>query len=199
MTCLDVEVCGDCEAEHMCGECASQKVWHMEPDDSEPESTESLVKDLCALESDVRETVRFGIDSGAAVTVINKDVAMDYPLKTDKPAMKLRAAGGNVIPHHGDKAIGVHLSRPPSGRSTPLRMIRTSVAGVSKNLMAVSALVDADHTVVFSKQRSYIKNQKTGEILNLERVNGVYEVEFDVVPFSELKTPSHPNRGQVRP
>ena len=39
-------------------------------------------------------------------------------------------------------------------------------------------MVESNNTVVFSKNRSFIRNDKTGSVTELKKVNGTYE--FDI-------------------
>ena len=147
-------VCG------VCGECAP------------PSDTEQVM--LAAIESESTK-ITLGIDSGAAVTCLRPDVATDYPLiRAD--GRQLRGAGGHEIRSYGDRHVGLQGS---DGR---LRTLRCGVADVKKNLLAVSALVDQDHDVVFSKRGSYIKHVPTNWKVDMTRRNNVFEIEMDVVP-----------------
>ena len=53
-------------------------------------------------------------------------------------------------------------------------------AEVRKPLGAVSAIVDQGNTVVFSKGRSYIKSDTTGEMIPVVRTGGTYVIQVEV-------------------
>ena len=53
-------------------------------------------------------------------------------------------------------------------------------ADVRKPLGAVSAIVDQGNTVVFSKGRSYIKSDTTGEMIPVVRSGGTYVIQVEV-------------------
>ena len=107
--------------------------------------------------------------------------SQDYPT-LQVSSRKLRNASGALVPRDGDKHLGVRL-----GVDKNLRIVRTAVADVSKNLLAVSALVDAGHDVKFTKNRSTIKHVATGAETEMVRRNGIWEIDVELVPFSEMQ------------
>ena len=58
--------------------------------------------------------------------------------------------------------------------------MKFSDADVRKPLGAVSAIVDQGNTVVFSKGRSYIKSDTTGEMIPVVRTGGTYVIQVEV-------------------
>ena len=130
--------------------------------------------------------LRFGVDSGAALTVVRSDVATDYPVMSGRKRF-LRAANGQAIPDLGNKEITLK-----DGKGH--RIVRTAVAGVSKNLLSVSQLVDAGHEVIFSPKKSVIRHLQTGRVKEIERTNGVYEVSYQMEPYVKALGP-----GGLRP
>ena len=40
------------------------------------------------------------------------------------------------------------------------------------------------HTVTFDSEGSFIRHKTTGKVIDMIRVNDVFEVEFEVVPFA---------------
>ena len=56
--------------------------------------------------------------------------------------------------------------------------MKWQVAGVKKGLGSIPRMVESNNTVVFSKNRSFIRNDKTGSVTELKKVNGTYE--FDI-------------------
>ena len=133
-----------------------------------------------------KEELRFGVDSGAALTVVRSDVATDYPVVSMRKRF-LRAANGQAIPDLGNKEITL---KDGYGH----RIVRTAVADVSKNLLSVSQLVDAGHEVVFSPKKSVIRHLQTGRVKEIERTNGVYEVSYQMEPYVTALRP-----GGLRP
>ena len=147
--------------------------------------------DLIAAVDEEKRKIRFGVDSGAAITVITPEAASDYP-RTTGDALKLRDCQGVRIQDMGKKILGL---RHKGGR---LRFAKTTVASVKKNLMAVAALVDAGHDVMFSNRKgNYFENCESGDRTPIERVGDTYELEFDLEPFADM--PPAPARGNFRP
>ena len=133
-----------------------------------------------------KEELRFGVDSGAALTVIRPDVATDYPV-VNRCKRVLRAADGQAILDLGNKEITL---KDGYGH----RIVRTAVADVSKNLLSVAQLVDAGHEVIFSPKKSVIRHLQTGRVKEIERTNGVYEVSYQMEPYVTALRP-----GGLRP
>ena len=73
-----------------------------------------------------KEELRFGVDSGAALTVVRSDVATDYPVMRERKR-SLRTADGQSIPDLGNKEIMLK-------DSYGYRIVKTAVADVSRNL-----------------------------------------------------------------
>ena len=67
--------------------------------------------------------------------------------------------------------------------------MKTAVADVPKNLLSVSQLVDAGYEVVFSPEKSVIRNLKTGRVKEIERLNGIYEVSYQMEPYTTALEP----------
>ena len=133
-----------------------------------------------------REELRFGVDSGAALTVVRSDAAADYPV-TGARKCCLRAANGQAIADMCNKEITL---KDGQGH----RIVRTAVAGMSKNLLSVSQLVDAGHEVIFSPKGSVIRHLQSGRVEEIERHNGVFEVSYQVEPYATAPRP-----GGLRP
>ena len=60
-------------------------------------------------------------------------------------------------------------------------------ADVKKPLGAVSAIVDEGNTVMFSKRRSVIRNDATGEEIEMKRRGGTYVIELSSEEASKCK------------
>ena len=66
------------------------------------------------------------------------------------------------------------------------------VSQVTKMLLAVSKIVDAGNTCVFSKKRSYIKNDITGEETDMRRERGVFVMDIEVLGSAVTSTKEDP-------
>ena len=129
------------------------------------------------------ETVTFGVDSGAAVTVVKADTASDYPCDRSGRRKNMRDCQGNAVPDHGIKQLALKL---PNGT---YNFAQVTVAPVQKNLLAVSDLVKAGHEVVFGPRKAYIKNGSTGAMTPMREVNGTFEVDYELAPYAAAPAP----------
>jgi hypothetical protein len=121
-----------------------------------------------------------GIDSGAAVTVLPRNLCADYPLAPNEASVRgvaYRAANGAAVKDEGTRTIQVRTS------SGTTRHMRARVCDVTKGLMSVAEMVDANHTVVFSPDRSFARHNATGEISEFRRRNNVFELDLQVLPY----------------
>ena len=89
--------------------------------------------------------VSFGVDSGAAATVIQSMECTDYPV--DRKQKKVfRTAGSTMLETEGRKTLELADGC----------LVRADVAqDLSKNLMAVAHLCDSGHRVVFDNDEGY--------------------------------------------
>ena len=83
------------------------------------------------------------------------------------------------MPNHGEKVLVV---KTPSGE---IKKMRNQVCQCTGPLTSLSKLVDADNFVGFSSAGSFILNMRTGSIDWLERKDDRFEMELEVVPYSE--------------
>ena len=126
--------------------------------------------------------ITFGVDSGAALTVIGKDVAAGFP-RVQGLARRMTDCQGNPVVNLGQKDLAL---RGPTGRS----FARVTVASVAKNLLSVSSLLKTGHEVVFSSGKSYTRHLKTNARQPMVEKNGVFEVSYDLSPCAVgLKRP----------
>lgn len=135
------------------------------------------------LDEETMEEVTFGVDSGAAVTVIGVDTASDYPRSRAGPKRRMTDCQGNEVKDLGEKDLAF-AGEGVSGRPT---FARVTVAPVKKSLLAVSSMVRHGHEVVFRPGEyggSLIKHLKTGAVKKLKAVGGVYEATFRLQAFS---------------
>ena len=88
------------------------------------------------------ETVTFGVDSGAELTVIGQMTAASYPKNGHSSGKAVRDCTGKPVESLGTKNL---VLKGPLG----MTYVATTVAPVQKNLLSVAAMVDAGHEVVF--------------------------------------------------
>ena len=130
------------------------------------------------------EVIRTKIDSGACEPVIDAETACDYPLEgTDasRRGIAYISASGDAMPNHGARHLVV---RRPSGKLAAMSNNVTNCAGP---LTAVTKTVDANNLVAFSPFGSFIMDLSDNSIDWLERVEDGYELELEVLPYSEAK------------
>ena len=128
--------------------------------------------------------IRIGIDACAAVTVFPKSAADDYPmLDTPGKAKSYRPASGKLLPDLGARKVQVKL------RDRSLRYVNPRVVNTHIALMAVSEMNDMGHDVFFPRSdrgiKAYAYHESTGTKLELERVDGVFELPVEFVPDSQ--------------
>ena len=149
---------------------------------SEQRCETSPAAEIMSLEGHAVERITFGVDSGAALTVIGKDVAAECP-GVQGHVRRMTDCQGNPVVNLGQKDLAL---RGPTGRS----FARVTVASVAKNLLSVSSLLKTGHEVVFSSGKSYIQHLKTDARQPIVEKNGVCEVSYDLSPCAVgLKPP----------
>ena len=133
------------------------------------------------------ETVTFGVDPGAELTVIGQATATGYPKNGHQSVKAMRDCTGKPVEDLGSKNL---VLKGPLG----MTYAATTVAPVQKNPLSVAAMIDAGHEVVFRKSGSYIRNIKTGRWHSLRRVRNTYEVDFRLEPYpNAVSTPTRPH------
>ena len=85
------------------------------------------------------ETITFGIDSGAVVTVITPETVSDYPKVQGSAKKKMRDCQGNAVADLGSKHLALDTG------AAKACFAKVTVANVKKNLSAVSDLVKMGH------------------------------------------------------
>ena len=115
-------------------------------------------------------TVTFGVDSGAAVTILKTDECTDYPLD-DSLRREFKAANKTILRTDGRRAVDlVHGG-----------LIKAEVGNVSKNLMSVADLEDAGFHVQFSGEgQRFALHRATGKKFTFKRRGRVYDLELMV-------------------
>jgi len=140
------------------------------------------IQHIGGLDEHGREKIRFGVDSGAALTVVKKTAAVSYPTTTRPGVKKMRDCSGNIVPDLGEKVLGL---RGHGG----LRYSRVTTAPVSKNLMAVCDLLKNRHEVVFHPSGSYIRHLDTGNKIYMVEDGGTFDIEFALEPYRAVGAP----------
>ena len=120
----------------------------------------SPASELMSLEGRTAERITFGVDSGAALTVIGKDVAAHYP-RVQGLTRRMTDCQGSPVVGLGQKDLAL---RGPTGRSF--------------------ARVKTGHEVVFSSGKSYIRHLRTGARQPMVEKNGVFEVSYDFTLYA---------------
>ena len=115
-----------------------------EPAGAESEQNcETSPAEVMSLEGCTAERLTFGVDSGAALTVIGKDAAAEYPrvhgTHETNDGLPRKSSGGL-----GTERLGFEGT---TGRS----FTSVTVASVAKNLLSVGSFLKTAHEVVFSR------------------------------------------------
>ena len=135
-----------------------------------------------------KEKVEVTVDSGASQSVWPrkmKGVKRYY----EKPP-KLVAANGTSIPVHGRAVLGFQ-------RGNIKGEMKFWDADVQKPLGAVSAMVDEGNTVVFSRNKSFIKNDRTGEEIEIKRKGGTFVIELNREDKPALKKEQRKEKMEI--
>ena len=118
------------------------------------------------------DLVEVTVDSGASRSVWpRRKGGVQRKKIAEKP--KLVAANGTEITVDGEAVLEF---RKHGGKKCALKFLD---ADVKKPLAAVSAMVDAGNTVVFSKKGSYIEENSTGERIKLVRKGNTYVMRLE--------------------
>ena len=169
----------------------------------EREDNQKEIMEVSPASPDNYEKVTITVDSGAADTVGPKRVGKTLPIretKSSKAGINYRAANGTTIKNYGERRLEGWNGR---GTKTGITM---QVAEVGKVLGSVSKMTEANNTIIFSKGKSIITSDPTGEVAaaaikaarpegttELEKRNGVYT--FDMwIPKSELEMEEAPRQ-----
>ena len=81
----------------------------------------------------------------------------------------------------GERILAV---KRPSGK---ISVMKNQVCPCTGALTAVSAMVDAGNFVGFCKAGSFVLDLETNDLDWLERVNDTFEMELEILPYSEAK------------
>ena len=119
---------------------------------------------------------RITIDSGAAESVLPKDMLKEVPLKESKGSrsgLNYVAANGGRMPNLGEKNVNF---RTKDGRSSNITF---QVTSARKPLVSVSRIVQKGNKVIFAPGNSYIENMASGKRIELEEINGTYHIDVE--------------------
>ena len=120
---------------------------------------------------DASTTVEVTVDSGASKSVWPRSMRGVRRKKLEQTP-RLVAANGTEIQVDGEAILGFRRD----GKKCEMRFWD---AEVKKPLGAVSAIVDEGNTVIFSKKKSFIRNDETGEEIVMKRKGGTYVIELN--------------------
>ena len=118
------------------------------------------------------EELDMRVDSGASVTVINKDMVKAVTASDARPDIRYEVADGSQIPHLGEKEFNAFSD------TGLLRRLNAQVTEVNKALLSVSRIVKAGNTVVFDDSGSYIEHKASDEWMPVEEKGGVYTLNM---------------------
>jgi len=117
------------------------------------------------------EELMFAVDSGASETVVSPDSAKSIPTvmgAASKAGVKYATANGETVENEGEKTM-VMCSIEGVNRE-----ITAQVTDINKPLLSVSKMCKAGYTTVFAPEGSYIVDGYTGEVMNLQEINGLF-------------------------
>ena len=132
------------------------------------------------------------VDSGACLSVCPKDFAPEY--MTHSCAEKnLFSVQGAKIAHYGMKTVDVAMTDGATGS------IAFDVTNVTKPVIAVAALNDKGHAVVFDGENSYILNKSANKKTKIVRRGNGFFLDFSVKGpgdddpvLASVETPAQP-------
>ena len=111
-------------------------------------------------------------------------MAEDYPLReteASKQGMSFISASGDPMPNLGERVLVV---KSPSGH---VSVMRNQVVNCTGPLTAVSRCIDAGKFVGFCSEGSFILDRETGAFDLLERTDDCFELELEIIPYSEAE------------
>ena len=111
------------------------------------------------------------MDSGATETVVGTEMAKSIPMVSSpasRAGVKYSTANGDTVENEGEKNMVMSSTEGVN------RLITAQVTEVSRPLLGVSKMVKVGNSVVFTPEGSWIYDGYTGEVMNLQEVNGMY-------------------------
>ena len=128
-----------------------------------------ICRDIFNVKDESWEKVTFIGDSGAVDHVVSKDTAKAFkvhPTIASKAGINFRAANGGVIKNFGQKQLYGFTNENDEFRTN------VQVTDAQRNLASFGKMVKQGNDVILSEKGSFIKNQKTGKVINLNMKNG---------------------------
>ncbi|CAK0910355.1 unnamed protein product, partial [Prorocentrum cordatum] len=130
------------------------------------------------------ETVRFGIDSSAAVAATPRALGTDYPITERPSGARCLSATGEPIPDEGQRELMAQTGGA-------LRGIRARVTGVRRPLPSVFDLVKSGHRVVFEQDQhgndiSHAVHIESGKTARFTRRHRTWDLDASIVPAKEV-------------
>jgi len=116
------------------------------------------------------------IDSGAAESVMPMEMLKEIQLKESKGSkagVQYIAANGGRMPNLGEKQV--HFKTSDGAESN----VVFQVTHARKPLASVSKMVKKGNRVIFSPSGSYIENIATKKRIDMQEVNGTYQIDVE--------------------
>ncbi len=114
-------------------------------------------------------------DSGCSDHIMNRADAPGYrvePSEASKRGKGYVAADGGRIENEGEAELNLATEKGQNVKT------RFQFARVTRPLMSIAKICDADNTVLFSKKHAIVKNAKGQEIARFERRGMLYLIKF---------------------
>ena len=150
---------------------------------------DAVINTLCATEDpEIHNTVQAGewekvtftIDSGANENVCNKNIGKNVHIKestAQKRGIQYEMASVQRVINAGDKVFRAHTDAGVCKTTT------SQIAAVNRALLNVDKIVRNGHEVHFENGRNYIRDCKSGAIIDMQRnENGMYTVDMRIKP-----------------
>ena len=118
------------------------------------------------------EELEMMVDSGASVTVINREMVKAVEAKGARPNVKYEVADGSFIENMGQKTFSAVTEC-----GVPRKMT-AEVTDVSKALLSVAKIVKAGNRVVFAEGDCYIEDNATKQRIPITERNGAYVLKL---------------------
>ena len=121
------------------------------------------------------EEIELAVDSGATETVIGEDMITSIETKDGEASergVKYEVADGTLIHNRGEKMFQAESEEGIRNKFV------AQVTDVNKGLLSVHKLVQAGNRVVFDREGSYIEDVKTGEVMKLREMGGMYMLKM---------------------
>jgi len=121
-------------------------------------------------------TGKITIDSGAAESVMPMEMLKEIQLKESKGSkagVQYIAANGGRMPNLGEKQV--HFKTSDGAESN----VVFQVTHARKPLASVSKMVKKGNRVIFSPSGSYIENIATKKRIDMQEVNGTYQIDVE--------------------